>query len=449
MIEAALRDNASLLLLFAVLALAAGVPAWRLGRKHPRGPLPAVGSASSAALVLAVTLQPLHPGAPATRVCTVQQDLWGAVLAEQGLLNVALFIPLAFFLALLTRRPVTVLAGAVVLSGAIEIAQALIPGMGRACDSGDLAANALGALLGCLAAYAGRSLTGQRRAPATVQPSSRRADLRSAWVVALPGAGLLAAVALPWLLFTSSAVSDDHRADAAQTRAAGAAVREYFGESVSPTKVQYMPGSYGRSGRLDVATPSGNLVMDWPSREIRSGQLAAAAPDPAGAPPLGEEDARATASAFARAHFPWAPPGETARTTAAGGPDSQAKLVSWRSRVDEVLMPMRLDIIVGGDHRILAFSATETAPPQLPKPVVTQEQAQEKARAAHPGMEVSSSELIAKQDAQGTWRVCWMVSLTPGNAPGTAPATPPKRGMLGVALDAVTGVPFTGAELSP
>lgn len=455
MIEAALSGNVSLLLLFAALALLAGGPAWWLGRRRAVSPSVAVAATTAGALVLAATLYRLHPEAPASRVCTVQRDALGSLTAEQGLLNAALFLPLAFFVTLLARRPLPVFAASAVLSGAIEVAQALIPGTGRTCDTGDLAANALGALAGCAAGYAW-CRRASRPAEAGVRPLRRRADIRLTSFIAAAGAGVLAAVALPTLLITVSDVSDGHQADAAQTTAAAAAAREFFGDSARTESVQYTPGSHGRPGRLEVATGSGSLVVDWPSREVRSGRLAAVEPDRPGAPPVADGVVREAASAFAEAHFPWAPPGDTTQVTAAGGPDSQAKLVSWRSRVDGVLMPMRLDVIVGGDRKILAFSASKVAAPQLPKPAVTKEEAQRKAEAAHPGTEVTSSELLAKQDAQGAWRVCWMISLksTAPVAGGSTPATPgaaaqPKAGMLVVALDAVTGLPFAGADLAP
>ncbi|MFE5767970.1 VanZ family protein [Streptomyces sp. NPDC056485] len=454
MIEAALSGHLPLLLLFAALALLAGGPAWWLGRKYAVSPSAAVAATTSAALVLAATLYRLHPQAPASRVCTVQRDLLGSLLAPQGLLNIALFLPLALFPTLLTRRPLPVFAACAVLSGAIEVTQALTPGMGRACDTGDLAANALGALAGCAAGYAW-CRTASRPSAARARPLRGRADIRLTSIIAAAGAGVLAAVALPTLLITVSEVSDGHRADPAQTEAAAAAAREFFGDAATTEAVQYTPGSHGQPGRLEIATRSGSLVLDWPSREVRSGRLAAVEPDRPGAPAIADGAVREAASAFAAIHFPWAPPADTTQVTAAGGPDSQAKLVSWRSRVDGVLMPMRLDVIVGGDQRILAFSAANIAAPRLPNPVVTKEEAQRKAAAAHPGAEVTSSELIAKQDAQGAWHVCWITSLA-GAAPAGGPTAPapgasarPRAGVRVVTLDAVTGLPFKGADLAP
>ncbi len=53
------------------------------------------------------------------------------------LANIALLLPLALFLSVATNRPLTVLAGTVALSVAIEVVQALAPALGRRCDTND------------------------------------------------------------------------------------------------------------------------------------------------------------------------------------------------------------------------------------------------------------------------------------------------------------------------
>ncbi|MGA5069067.1 hypothetical protein ACPB9E_35750 [Streptomyces exfoliatus] len=133
----------------------------------------------------------------------------------------------------------------------------------------------------------------------------------------------------------------------------------------------------------------------------------------------------------------------------AGGPDQQAKVVQRRVRIDGVLMPMRLDVVVGGDRRILSFGARDEQVSGLPRATVTREQATAKALAAYTGARVTGSELLARRDGQGQWRVCWMVSLTPpdgrrdAKASGPGTASGPAAELFGMAFDAVTGAPFT------
>ena len=59
-----------------------------------------------------------------------------------------LFIAPTLLLAVLVRRPVVSLLAMVALSGAIELVQAVVPRLGRSCDTTDWSSNALGALIG-------------------------------------------------------------------------------------------------------------------------------------------------------------------------------------------------------------------------------------------------------------------------------------------------------------
>lgn len=66
--------------------------------------------------------------------------------------NVALFFPLAYFATLATQRPVLTLATGAAVSAATEAAQALVPALGRACDTNDWLMNTIGILAGVLLA---------------------------------------------------------------------------------------------------------------------------------------------------------------------------------------------------------------------------------------------------------------------------------------------------------
>ena len=75
------------------------------------------------------------------------------------LANVALFVPPVFFAVLATRRPLPVVAAGVVLSAAIEAAQAVAPIIGRACDTNDWAMNTVGTVAAALLGAATLALT--------------------------------------------------------------------------------------------------------------------------------------------------------------------------------------------------------------------------------------------------------------------------------------------------
>ncbi|WP_340685586.1 VanZ family protein [Amycolatopsis coloradensis] len=95
-------------------------------------------------------------------LCTVQFSV-PTLGAVELLANVALFLPPVCFAALASRRPVTMLAAGSVLSAVIETLQALVPAIGRACDTNDWLMNTIGAVLGALIA-AGTAWLVDRRA---------------------------------------------------------------------------------------------------------------------------------------------------------------------------------------------------------------------------------------------------------------------------------------------
>jgi VanZ family protein len=79
-----------------------------------------------------------------------RSDLTAWAHAGDGPLNVVLFVPLAFFLALLLRRPVTAALACVLLSVAIECYQSALTT--RVGDFTDVVANGLGAGAGAFLA---------------------------------------------------------------------------------------------------------------------------------------------------------------------------------------------------------------------------------------------------------------------------------------------------------
>ncbi|RSM85292.1 VanZ family protein [Kibdelosporangium aridum] len=85
--------------------------------------------------------------------------------------NVGLLFPLVYFSALLTRRPLLMLAAGVALSAGIETLQALVRSLGRACTTGDWAMNSAGAT--CAALLAGCTIALADRATAKRAASTR------------------------------------------------------------------------------------------------------------------------------------------------------------------------------------------------------------------------------------------------------------------------------------
>jgi hypothetical membrane protein len=86
-------------------------------------------------------------------VCAVQFYL-PTLNRVEVLANVALFVPPVYFATLATRRPLLIVLAGVTLSAMIEAVQALVPAIGRACDTNDWAMNTSGMVLGVLLAAA-------------------------------------------------------------------------------------------------------------------------------------------------------------------------------------------------------------------------------------------------------------------------------------------------------
>jgi glycopeptide antibiotics resistance protein len=106
---------------------------------------------ASLLVVLGLTLLPSGYSASNAIECEVQ--VVAPTLGRIELMaNIALFVPLAYFATLATRRPLFVLVAAAGLSAVVEGIQALAPVIGRACDTNDWLMNTIGTVVGVLLA---------------------------------------------------------------------------------------------------------------------------------------------------------------------------------------------------------------------------------------------------------------------------------------------------------
>jgi glycopeptide antibiotics resistance protein len=118
-----------------------------------------------AALVTVVALTLYPEGGRSTSVVSCAFE-WPylAPTAVESMANILLFAPVAILAGVRWRRPATAILGASVLSAVIELIQALVPAIGRACDTSDWITNTIGAAVGGLLAHAALSLQ-RRRTP--------------------------------------------------------------------------------------------------------------------------------------------------------------------------------------------------------------------------------------------------------------------------------------------
>ncbi|WP_210495488.1 VanZ family protein [Patulibacter sp. SYSU D01012] len=120
------------------------------------GPFAAPALASRPRIAWALALLSLLPLAALTLV-PVDRELFSRCEVGWSLptparvelfANLVLFVAPAYLAAVASRRPLAALAAACVLSAGIEMLQALVPAIGRSCDTSDWLGNALGAVVG-------------------------------------------------------------------------------------------------------------------------------------------------------------------------------------------------------------------------------------------------------------------------------------------------------------
>jgi hypothetical protein len=116
-------------------------------------------------IVAGLTLYP-EGGTDSGISCAVEAPYF-SLRAAETLANVLLFIPPVLLAGLLFRRPVLTALGGSAASALVELAQAVVPALGRACDTGDWITNTIGAVLGGVVATAALALERRRRLSTT------------------------------------------------------------------------------------------------------------------------------------------------------------------------------------------------------------------------------------------------------------------------------------------
>ncbi|MFJ7592239.1 VanZ family protein [Streptomyces sp. NPDC097617] len=395
--------------------------------------VPAVLFGWAVAGALSATLYPSHTGASASGICTIGRDVFTPLLAQQGIMNVALFVPAAFFSVLVFRRPAVSVASGVLLSAGIESVQALTSSIGRSCTSEDLIANSLGTAIGVALALA---LRGMRSALG-------KADLVQGLRILGVGAVVLLAFGAVAITPVLSEVTELTRATSAQQEVARRTVRDVWGPDARISSIQYMKGEGAAAGQTLVTLEDGFLNFTDGAVNITGSRQAKSLPGVTAKPVRTKEEAVAQAAVFVQARFPWALKDSTTMvdpTTA----DSGQQTVGWRQRVDGVLMPMRMDVVVDPDGRISAFTGrNELGPAAPPAHRVTAEEARRTAEAQVSAGSFAGSEILVQKNAQGDWETRWLISFTLPRPEGTpAPAgedVPVNDQGTTVAINALTG----------
>ncbi|WP_433498176.1 VanZ family protein [Sphaerimonospora sp. CA-214678] len=408
-----LQRNPELILISVLMGLASSVlaVAWARKRGAPSGPT--VLFALALTVVLTSTLIPISKVANGSGYCTLPSS-WDGMLDDSGMLNVALFVPLGFFSTLILRRASLAIVGAITLSAAIELCQALIPMISRRCDSSDFLANSLGATIGVAIAF------GIMR---HIKAEYNICSVRKLWATlgcAVCTIGIIGGVGLDWHpSSTASSVGWVEMGESDQRRGK-AIVYKLLGRDVRVDSIRLMNDvndGVAKSVAM-VQFDGGILYIDWSSGEpfhAEFGTSIGQRPLDLLAPisdsvEMNEKSAAKRAQEFVR-NLAW-PNTDKAPKASANGDASQGFIVSWREREGGVLLPFRLDVLIGPTGEVTGFDGN---PIQLSSPLppvrVGENEAKSIATSKVSDHKIGSVELLAEQ-VEGTWIPVWAIGLT-------------------------------------
>ncbi|MGY3202741.1 VanZ family protein [Streptomyces sp. TE5632] len=420
MIEASIRAVADLIPVFVVASVIVALPVVLLARAK-KCPVTATTLFSVSLLgVLAVTLLPGGMGDAGNEIaCYIGPSLRGVLSTTPGQLNVLLFVPVCFFGVCSFRRPIAVLTGGVLLTGSVEMLQALLP-LGRSCSYSDLSANALGAFAGVLCGLGWSSL--RRHRPLF----TRRDAWNSARLFGIGGA-----VISTVFMFGITPVHGGAEAVGAtseQEKWARSVANQVYGEQTKVIQVQQREPIPGFPGKVDVTTDKGNLSLLWPDRKIQSA-LSVDNQDDGGT--LTPDQAKQAAEEFADKWYPE----EIKGSRSTFDPLAKGKapyVLSYRRYTDDIMMPMRLDVTVTSSGRIMGVNARLVEDPKLPEAKLDRAAAEKHAEELT-RLKAGSPVFLIAQEVYDEWRPVWVVNMVRDGekeAQGTA-----------IYLDAVSGKP--------
>ncbi|WP_166026286.1 VanZ family protein [Streptomyces chilikensis] len=434
MFTAIFEGHYGLLALLAALGLALGGVAWWLAarRKNSYG-LWWFALAVTLTGVLGVTS--FGGGSRDGRAqCVVNHDVWEPFHTAQGLMNLAMFVPVGCFALLALRRPVPAFLGVTALPCLIELGQATLPFVGRGCDSSDVVMNVLGGLVGLLAAGTFLMMRGGVEWKGWAKPA-----LLSGAVLAVAGV-ITFRTAVIMVHYDGTGLSSP---ESSQKAAVTQAVKEAFGDRFPVTNVYVQPCLDVQCTNLIFTVgKDGNGTLQWPGKEHLNILLEnSSAPGANSFPvagttaPADGDEAYRIAETYMRDHYPWAAKTSLHKTVPVGEQAEFGWITSWRFMKNDVLMPRMLDVQVNRAGRIsqIDVSRGPTAL-DLPTPKISKKKAEELALTYLRDEASANGSSLGDMDADAFaikavnrgngWRPEWIVNSQPPNAgPDVAPAT--------------------------
>ncbi|MEV6531171.1 VanZ family protein [Streptomyces sp. NPDC051639] len=411
MIKASMSAVPDLIVSFLILAALLAAPTALMAKARQK-PWPLrTGLAAYLAGIVAVTLLPgsagLEPGQCDTGIPA------DVLTSASSLLNIALFAPGACLAVLLFRRPATVAAAFGCLSGTVELIQSA-GHLGRACSLTDVAANAIGAVLGSVV---GAIWLYQR------QQLPRRLARDLLWGVSLAAVTIVAGAEIFHSRIDSVDVvaMDDQRHNLAESAVEAdewmtTAAKGIYGDDLQVRGTATK--KYGDRLKVTMETNRGSISGWWPEKSLESAWSSNTRGDEGS---LSQAQVAATADEFAHKWFPKDVAGSKQRSRAIGDGATRAYVVAYRRYAHGVLLPMRLDLTVTTTGRVIGFTARTVKDPELPSVTIDEAKARHLAQ-AETGLPTDSTLLLA-QRIKGNWRPVWLVG----------------SGKQDIAIDAATG----------
>lgn len=435
MFSAIFKDQAAFIVVASLAVLLVAAAGYFLANRYAERAWSwaALGAAVAAEVSLTLFLSGGR-GNSSTGKCVVNHNFAEPFATTQGLLNLALFVPIGIFGVLASRRLLPVLAGAIGLTVATEFLQTFLPGVSRGCDSSDLQMNALGAVAGSLATFF--ILRASRH---TVKPAGAAVKPTAIGVLAA-----LLPAAIVWNLWITPVHVDAtslQSPDEAQRAAAEKAVSRAFDDHQEVVKIQFSPGVAGGPQALLIALESGSARLSWPDTSRFNATLEASNRTTKGSFPIkgvtrkpaNGQDAESIARRYAERRYPWATSDAKVQVNPMG---ELGWIVSWRRlNSDDVLLPMRLDVQINTEGRVSQLLVNDIADPKnLPAPIIDEEDAESIALdevnvPKNIDLDPQSCALRAiKRD--GKWRTDWVCPFQTNN---------PDFIVAPIHVDAVTG----------
>ncbi|WP_433892247.1 VanZ family protein [Streptomyces sp. CA-111067] len=423
MLSTALQGQSWPLLVTVVVALLVACAIFSVVRRNGRRPFEYSCLSALVVVELSVTLV-MSNGGYESHNCVVNHDFAEPFRTSQGWLNVLLFLPIGLAGALATRALLPAVVGSAALSLITEFSQALVPGVGRNCDSSDFTANVVGALLGALTAFAYMNALGAK------VPLDRywRPTVYSG-VSAGVIAAIIGAVGITFIPMDGTGLqfASRHEVQAAQQE-----MRRSFGDRYSVSKVQYQPpvGGEGGAGNLLMVLDDGkgSAQLSWPKTRVLTVSFENSSkvtdesfpiPGTRGNPTTAA-DALAIATTYAQQYHPDSIRSARSSVAPVGKEAELGWMVSWR-RIggNGVVMPMQLDVEINRAGRISQMVTADIADPgSLPPIRISRSSAVQRAKASVAALLSSAQDLTVSHvelkavQRENQWRCEYLVSYS-------------------------------------